>query len=798
MAALPFGSAISALSNSVNKNTLQAFLSNKISAPFINFNFTQMLTEHRFFQTTAFFLAAASGTFAMSALPVRSSAPQPNIVHILTDDLGWMDPACYYRDLHGKDSVYETPHMDRLARRGKRFMQAYSPAPTCAPSRAAYMAGQYTTHTGVLHVMGGRLARPYHQAHSYIDPFYSGRLKLETPIIADVLKAAGYTTAHIQKWHFGGRSKGYPGPLDYGFDFSWSWQGLHYNDPELYDPNDPKTADYEGIWRPMRPDRITGFPSSYDPKAPYALDPNDDDRPFDSVVDITVRWMDKVKDGTQPFYVNFCPSFVHGPFATRDRKRLAYYCEKMGVPFPTDPGRIADTTPGQKNPYYAAMLDSLDWQLGKILSFLETTDDPRNPGHKLIDNTYIMLSSDNGGLERAPIANGQDKGKTERITDNTPLRGGKLKIFEGGIRIPFIIAGPGIAANSTSETPISLIDLFPTYMNMAGAEPTKDLDLDGCDILPVILGEDSVARFANGTPRDTLYWHYPSVMPSSSIIRKGGWKLRWNHTPELNRLPRIMLYKLYNEDGTVADMGEANNLADSEPELRETLLADLQAWLAKYNAPLPYKNAQQVGGNRLAGAEQVPAVLQLHREGKRVELHYESGAGKSEIVEAKLLYTTNGSRFIQNNSHQEEWFEWPAEAAKGVAHAIAPPGMTHGVFYLRDANGFLITSEPLSTYAGPGANATAGAKLLKDGYAYRPGLLSLIDLANTAAHNARIAGLSVNTLTAAIEEARKLAAQPVEEESYALAMRKLRQAIKALEVPQAQLPVLNQFATEKW
>jgi arylsulfatase A-like enzyme len=549
----------------------------------------------------------ASSALAMGTLPARSAAPQPNIVHVLTDDLGWMDPACYYRDLHGEDSVYETPHMDHLARLGKRFMQAYAPAPTCAPSRAAYMAGQYTTHTGVLHVMGGRLARPYHQSHGYIDPFYSGRLKLEAPIIADVLKAAGYATAHIQKWHFGGRSKGYPGPLDYGFDFSWSWRGLHYNDSEIYDPNDPKTADYEGIWRPMRPDRITGFPSSYDPKAPYALDPNDDDRPFDSVVDITVRWMDKVKEGEKPFYVNFCPSFVHGPFATRDRKRLEYYCEKMGVPFPTDPGRIADTRPGQKNPYYAAMLDSLDWQLGKILTFLESTDDPRNPGHKLIDNTYIMLSSDNGGLEHAPIANGRDKGKVERITDNTPLRGGKLKIFEGGIRIPFIIAGPGIEANSTSETPISLIDLFPTYMTMAGAAPSRDLDLDGCDILPVILGKESVARFANGTARDTLYWHYPSVMPSSSIIRRGGWKLRLNHTPELNRLPEIMLYKLYNEDGTFADVGEANNLADAEPELRETLLADLRVWLAKYHAPLPYKNAQQVGGKRLAGAEQVPA-----------------------------------------------------------------------------------------------------------------------------------------------------------------------------------------------
>ena len=103
--------------------------------------------------------------------PPVVSLPKPNIVHILTDDLGWQDIACYYRALHGEESVYETPHMDRLAQNGKRFMQAYSPAPTCAPSRAAYMAGQYTTHTGVLHVMGGRPARIYHPSHAYIDPY---------------------------------------------------------------------------------------------------------------------------------------------------------------------------------------------------------------------------------------------------------------------------------------------------------------------------------------------------------------------------------------------------------------------------------------------------------------------------------------------------------------------------------------------------------------------------------------------------------------------------------------------------
>ena len=741
---------------------------------------------------------AASAPMMVAGQP-DTRVPKPNIVHILADDLGWQDIACYYRAMHGgEESVYETPHMDRLAAKGRRFMQAYSPAPTCAPSRAAYMAGQYTPHTGVLSVMGGRLTRPYNARHAYIDPFYSCRLDIDTPIIADVLKEAGYTTAHISKWHFGGRGEGYPGPLDYGFDFSWDSRDGHYNDPELYDPSDKKTANFNGVYSPMSPDRITGFAASYDQSQPFALDPNDDDRPFDAVVDLSLRWMDKVKDQGKPFFMNFCTKFVHSPFSTRDRKRLEHYCKKMGVPFPTDPGRIANMEPGFRNPYYAAMLDTLDWQFGKIMTFLETTDDPRNPGHKLIDNTYIMVSSDNGGLEFAPIARGKDKGQRERITDNTPLNGGKHKLFEGGIHIPFIIAGPGIEKGSVCDTPIHLIDLFPTYMAMAGAETETELDLDGCNVLPVILGQDSVVKLADGTARDTLFWHQPSVRPASSVIRKGDWKLRLNYAPELNGLPALSLYKLYNDDGSVCDLGEANNLAESHPEKTNIMLAELQEWLANYDAPMPYKNAQPDGGARLPGADRVPAVLKKQSAGKRIEVLVETGADKSKVIEAKLIYTTNGSDLLWYRKSQEEWFEAPAEIGGGTVSAIAPPGMTHGVFYLRDENGFMITSELLPAFVGPGSNSGIGIDLIEDGYAFRPGLLSLIDLAVSASKHANQAGLDTGPLAKEIESAKAIAKTPVNESAYAQAMRALRNAIKSLDVPEAKLPVLNQFATEKW
>lgn len=738
--------------------------------------------------TGALFLLAANSP----------AAPRPNIVHILTDDLGWQDPACYYRDVHGEDPIYETPNMDRLAEHGTRFMQAYSPAPSCSPSRAAYMAGQWTTHTRVVHVGGGLLPRAYHATHAYIDPFYPSRLNIKTPIIADVLKEAGYLTGHVAKWHLGGKSDGYPGPVDHGFDFAWLTGRRHhwYNDPDVFDPSDRKRANFGGVWSAVKP-RHTGIPSSRDPADMYAL--GDDDRPFDSVVDLALRWLDKAKDQGQPFFLNFCPFFVHGPITTRDRKRLAHYCEKMGVPFPTDPGRVSDRENGQVNPYYAAMVDTLDWQVGRVLTFLEQTDDPRNPGHKLIDNTYVILSADNGGCIGLPVSDGQGKGKRERVTDNSPLRAGKQEVYEGGIRIPFIVRGPGVSEGGTCDTPIHLIDMFPTFLAMAGAKQHADLELDGCNVLPVFLGKDTKARFADGRERQSLFFHYPVVLPVSSVIRKGGWKLLLYHGEGMDRRrPTVQLFRLYDEDGSAKDLGETEDLADAHRGKRDELLAELKAWLKKYDAVLPYKNAN-TPGKFVPGSDRVPAIVKRHSEGDRVAVTVQTGDDKSRIVEAVLLYTTNGSDLLCERRSHEEWFETKAAIKEGCIEAVAPPGMTHGVFYLRDENGFLVTSEPIPPLGGQGADPSfRGSAGLKDGYAFRPGLASLINAGLSAETHAREAGLDTSGLRRTIRAAQTAVEKPVEEKLYATAMRDLRRQIRTLDVPEAKLSVLNQFSSEKW
>ncbi len=732
----------------------------------------------------------------MNTSAVQAAPGQPNIIHILTDDLGWQDVAAYYRAVHGKEAVYETPHLDRLVKNGMRFMQAYSPSATCAPSRAAYMAGQYAPHTRVLHVMGSTPPRPHNQGSVFIDGFYPMRLDLSKPTIGRMLQEAGYLTAHIKKWHIGGRNNGYPAPVDYGFDFSWSGKDKDYNDPELWDKNMKGKADYwNGIWQPLNP-RHTGFATA-DPDDPFRTDPDDDDRPRDGVTELAVKWLAKAKDSGKPFFLNLCPSLVHGPISTRDRKRLEYYCQKMGVPFPTDPGRITknewDQQWGQVNPYYAAMVDGLDWGVGKVLTFLEETDDPRHPGHKLIDNTYLIVSADNGAAEGR-------FGTKERVADNSPLRAGKSSLYEGGIRVPLIMQGPGIQPGSVSDTPVNLIDLFPTFMDIAAAKPTENLDLDGCNIYPIMKGEQTEAMFADGTVRDTLYFTLPVGRCSSSTIRKNGWKLIRNHAPELDDRPALELFQLYHDDGRAADLGEKENLADTETAKRDELLADLNAWLKKFEAQLPYKNPAVVPAkNTLPGADKIPAILGRAADGNRLSARFETGNGKSRIVDAVLVYTANGSDRLRENAQYEEWFRAPAELGDGIVTAVAPPGMTHGIFCLRDENNFLIRSHDVPPWHGPtGDTKWTIANDPADAYAWRPGLISLIDTAAAALENADRAGQDTAALTAALQSARGVIKQPVEAEPYAAALRALRREIRALDVPEAKLSVLNLFVTEKW
>ena len=132
------------------------------------------------------------------------------------------------------------------------------------------------------------------------------------------------------------------------------------------------------------------------------------------------------------------------------------------------------------------------------------------------------------------------------------------------MRIPFIIQGPGIQADSINNTPINLLDMLPTYVAMSGEKPKRELDIDGCNVLPLMLGQDNTVKSADGSVRDTMFFSFPIEQFANSVIRKGGWKLLWNHVPEMNGFEEVQLYRLYNLDGSVCDLGEAKNVARYE------------------------------------------------------------------------------------------------------------------------------------------------------------------------------------------------------------------------------------------
>lgn len=720
-----------------------------------------------------------------------AAAPQPNIVFILVDDLGWQDVNCYFQQIQGKPSLYETPHIDRIASRGVRFMQAYAPAPTCAPSRAAYLTGQLGVKNGVWHVKGNRVPRPWDE-RSELNPYYSARLTPAQTIIPEVLKRAGYTTGHVGKWHVCG-SNMVPTPLDMGFDFSYD-KDNHYNDPDVFDRNDPKMTNKEGIFSQPRPTRLDAF----DDTRLFPL--LADERPYDSLTDISLRWLKKVGKQDQPFFLNFCPKLVHGPIMTHDRKRLAYYCKKLGIPFPKDPGAICDPeAAGFNNPYYAAMVDSVDWMVGQVIQTLEAMDDRRNPGHKLIDNTIVILTSDNGGAQKLATWKGLDgKQNFEKVTDMAPLTGGKTWMYEGGVRIPFIAMGPGIKPGTVNNASlISLLDMFPTFIAAAEIKPDA-LDLDGCNILHLLRGQRTDARFADGTIRDTLLFHHPMDNKSFSVIRQGDWKLIKNTGPVLTDAPELQLFRLVNPDGSFGDLGEHKNLLDAYPEVAKRLLGDLTAWMDQHDARVPYLNPGSK--DSLPGQDEVPLVTKTGSDGPRLWAEFET-AGKASIQKAFLIYSLNGGTELKYRPPRlEEWCKAPAHLTDGRVEADAPPGMTHGIFCLIDENNFLIYSDTVPPVGAKCRIDGPVSTFLQDGFAYRPGLISLIHLGEQA--NAKLAqkGVPTTDLIKALNVAKATSEKPVAEQSYAVAIRELRKAIRGFDgqVAESSLPDLNFLPLDRW
>jgi len=455
------------------------------------------------------------------------AAPRPpNVLFILADDLGWSDTT-----LFGTTALYQTPHMERLAKRGMTFTRAYSASPLCSPTRSAILTGLSPARTGIttpnchlpqvrLQAVSGKSAPATQHA---IQPDPVTRLKTDYPTLPKTLQAAGYATGHFGKWHLGPEPYS---PLEHGFDVDIP----HW-------PGPGPAGSFVAPWK---------FPNFKEKTPGEHLE--------DRMAAEAVAWMEQHKD--RPFFLNYWQFSVHAPF---DAKKALL--EKYRP--------LVDPRSPQRSPTYAAMIESFDDAIGTLLDALDRL--------QLADQTIILFTSDNGGNMYNEV-----DGTTP--TCNAPLRGGKASMYEGGTRVPQIIAWPGVTApGSRSDFLTQSEDFYPTLLEGLSLGSVPGQTFDGTSILPVLKG--------GRIERDSAFQYFPHspgvpdwLPPSVSVHRRDGWKLiRIFHAGEGGR-HRHLLYNL------IDDLGEKNNLAGQRPELVAELDARIETFLAETNAVLPIPN----------------------------------------------------------------------------------------------------------------------------------------------------------------------------------------------------------------
>ncbi|WP_298262412.1 sulfatase [uncultured Lutibacter sp.] len=444
---------------------------------------------------------------------------KPNIVYINIDDLGWTDLSCY------GSTYYETPNIDKLAAKGIRFTNAYASAANCAPSRAGLLSGMYSPRHGIYTVNNSDRGKSKHRK---LIPIKNTTVLHDSIItIAEALKKSGYTTASIGKWHLGKT------PKTQGFDYNVG--GTHAGHPQTY-------------------------------FSPYK-NPNLKDGPIgeyltDRLTNEAITFINKNKNA--PFFLYLTYYTVHTPIQGK-KELIDKYNQKK-------------PTKNHFNPTYAAMVEAMDSNIGKLMSALKNLN--------LTQKTLIIVTSDNGGLYS--------------VSKQTPLKHGKGSYYEGGVRVPLIINWEAkIKPNTISETPVNNIDFYPTFLEITNTKAPKTQPQDGQSLTPIL--------FNKGTfKKRPLFWHFPIYLQAEkgfnndtgrdpyfrtrpgSTIRYGKWKLHYYY--ENNE---IELYNLKD------DISENHNLLESHTKKVKKLLILLNDLRIQTKAPIPtklnptYKNEHQ-------------------------------------------------------------------------------------------------------------------------------------------------------------------------------------------------------------
>ena len=409
-------------------------------------------------------------------------------------------------------TTVETKNIDRMASEGIRFEQFYVNSPICSPSRTAISTGHYPQRWRITSYLNNRQSNLQRGVAQWLDP--------AAPMLARSLHDAGYATGHFGKWHMGGQRDVGEAPLitEYGFDESLTnFEGLGPRVLPLKDAYDGKPPQKHGLGS----DKLGRGPILWEDRSTIT-------EAFVESATEFIKWAD-AKD--QPFYVNVWPDDVHSPY------------------FPPQARRGS----GERRELYYAVLKTMDEQLGVLFDLIRNSDSLR-------DNTLVLICSDNG-----PDINAGTAG---------PFRGLKATLYEGGIRSPLIVWGPGLvdkrSAGSTNDQSIlSAVDLVPSVLKITGTAAPVGIRYDGEELVSTLLGVESESRespifFRRPPDREEAYGL--SSLPDLAV-RDGKWKFLCEYDGS-----GAQLYDLTN------DLGESDNVAAANADVVGGLTARLLEW----------------------------------------------------------------------------------------------------------------------------------------------------------------------------------------------------------------------------
>lgn len=467
---------------------------------------------------------------AIVTLLAASVDAKPNFVFFLIDDMGYMDIGA-----NNPSTFYETPNIDRLAATGMRFTNGYAANPVCSPTRYSIMTGKHPSRVDATNFFSGRRSGRFAPAP------LNDRMSLQEVTIAESLREAGYRTAFLGKWHLGPTEEFWP--EHQGFEFNIG--GHHKGSPP------------GGYFAPYKNPRLPSGPDGE--HLPVRL------------TNEAIKILDQVQDDPFLLYLSFYS--VHTPLQAPKHLIEKYQRKAERMPdapefapeeqvLPIDKQRLVRIR--QRHATYAAMVEAMDAQIGRVLDRLEELG--------LTDDTVVMLTSDNGGLSTSEGS----------PTSNLPLRGGKGWVYEGGIREPFLIRWPdAVAPGTVCHTPVMSTDFYPTILQIAELPAQPEQHLDGVSLVPLL-------QQAGKIQRDALFWHYPHYSNQGGFpggaIRIGDYKLIERYEDG-----RVQLFNLQ------TDIGERDDLAANDPQRVAMMRSRLHNWYeevdAKFLQPKPGQSA---------------------------------------------------------------------------------------------------------------------------------------------------------------------------------------------------------------